>query len=50
VALAPVLFGERWSGSAGGAAVRGAGLALAIAGAVDLAAAHPAEQISATSS
>jgi drug/metabolite transporter (DMT)-like permease len=50
VALAPVLFGERWSGSAGGAAVRVAGLALAIAGAVDLAATHPAEQISATSS
>lgn len=50
VALAPMLFGERWSGSAGGTALRLAGLALAIAGAVDLAVTHPAEQASAISS
>ena len=50
VALAPLLYGERWAGSAAGTTIRAAGLALAIAGAVDLAVTHPAEQASATSS
>jgi drug/metabolite transporter (DMT)-like permease len=50
VALAPLLFGEHWGGSPGSIAVRLAGLALALAGAIDLAATHPAEQAAATSS
>lgn len=44
VALSPLLFGETWGASAGAVAARAAGLALAVAGAVELTRAGPVVQ------
>lgn len=44
VALSPLLFGESWSSSPGGLAIRAVGLALTLAGAIELSRAAPVVQ------